>query len=97
MNHSKTTLAIASIMVAGALTGVALAILLQQAFAHRHQPLYALGTPRISVDGANGVKGLNGASGVNGNNANAAIGISSHGLNGLNGDAVANSWVFFLS
>jgi hypothetical protein len=62
MNHSKTTLAIASIVVAGVLTGVALAILLQQAFAHRHQPLYALGTPRISVDGAS-VKGLIGVNG----------------------------------
>jgi hypothetical protein len=65
MNHSKTTLAIASIVVAGVLTGVALAILLQQAFAHRHQPLYALGTPRISVDGANGTS-ANGSNGING-------------------------------
>jgi hypothetical protein len=91
MNHSKTTLTIASIMVAGALTGVALAILLQQALPYRHQHVYALGTPGTSVDGANGA---NGALGVSGNNANAAIGISSHRPNGLNGDAVANSWVF---
>ena len=88
MNHSRTTLAVASIMVAGALTGVALAILLQQSLAYRHQHVYGLGTPGTSVDGANG------ALGVNGNNANAAIGISSHGLNGLNSDAVAHSWVF---
>lgn len=88
MNRSKKTLAIASIMVAGALTGVALAILLQQALPYRHQHVYGLGTPGTSVDGANG------ALGVNGDNANAAIGISSHGPNGLNGYAVANSWVF---
>jgi hypothetical protein len=91
MNRSKTTLAIASIMVAGALTGAALAILLQQAFPYRHQHVYALGTPGTNVDGVNGDSG---ASGVNGNNANAANRISSHGRNGLNGDAVANSWVF---
>ena len=91
MNHSKTTLAIASIVVAGALTGVALAILLQQALAHRNQHVYALGTPGTSVDGANGVIGVNGASGANGNNAN---GISTHGHNGINGEAVANSGVF---
>jgi len=78
-------------MVAGALTGVALAILLQQSLAYRHQHVYGLGTPGTSVDGANGA---NGALGVSGNNANAAIGISSHRPNGLNGDAVANSWVF---
>ena len=91
MNRSKTTLAIASIMVAGALTGVALAILLQQSLPYRHQHVYGHGTLGTSVDGANGV---NGALGVNGNNANAAIGIISHGPNGLNGYAVANSWVF---
>ena len=91
MNRSKSTLAIASIMVAGALTGVALAILLQQGLPYRHQQVYGLGTPGTSVDGANGA---NGALGVNGNNANAAIGISSHGHNGLNGDAVANTGVF---
>jgi hypothetical protein len=91
MNHGKMTLTIASIMVAGALTGVALAILLQQALSYRHQHVYALGTPGTSVDDANGA---NGASGVNGNNANGANGISSHGSNGLNSDAVANSWVF---
>ena len=88
MNRSKTTLAIASFMVAGALTGVALAILLQQSLPYRHQHVYGLGTPGTSVDGANG------ALGVNGNNANAAIGIISHGPNGPNGDAVAHSWVF---
>jgi hypothetical protein len=88
MNHGKTTLAIALVVVAGALTGVALAILLQQSLPYRHQHVYDLGTPGTSVDGASG------ALGVNGNNAKAAIGISSHGLNGLNGDAVANSWVF---
>ena len=89
MNRSKTTLAIASFMVAGALTGVALAILLQQSLPYRHQHVYSLGTPGTSVDGANAY-----ALGVNGNNANAAIGIISHGPNGLNGYAVANSWVF---
>jgi hypothetical protein len=94
MNRSKSTLAIASIMVAGALTGVALAILLQQGLPYRHQHVYGLGTPGTSVDGANGANGANGALGVNGNNANAAIGINSHGPNGLNGYAVANSWVF---
>jgi hypothetical protein len=88
MNRSKTTLAIASFMVAGALTGVALAILLQQSLAYRHQHVYSLGTPGTSVDGANG------ALGVNGNNPNAAIGIISQGHNGLDGDAVTNSWVF---
>lgn len=91
MNNSKTTLAIASIIAVGALTGVALAILLQQALADRHQHVYALGTPGTSVDGANGA---NNASGVNGNNANTANSIISHGYNGINGDAVANSWVF---
>ena len=90
MNHSKTTLAIASIMVTGALTGVALAILLQQALPYKHQ-MFCSWYPGTSVDGANGA---NGALDVNGNNANAAIGISSHGPNGLNGHAVANSWVF---
>jgi len=88
MNRSKTTLAIASFMVAGALTGVVVAILLQQSLPYRHQHVYALGTPGTSVDGANG------ALGVNSNNANAAIGIISHGPNGPNGDAVAHSWVF---
>ncbi len=91
MNHSNTTLAVASIIAAGALTGVALAILLQEALPYRHQHVYALGIPGTSVDGANGA---NGASGVNGNNANGANGISSHGPNGHIGDAVANSWVF---
>lgn len=91
MNRSKTTLTIASIMVAGALTGAALAMLLQQALPYRHQHVYGLGSPGTSVDGANGA---NGALGVNGNNANAAIGIISHGPNGLYGYAVANSWVF---
>jgi hypothetical protein len=94
MNHSKTTLAIASIVVAGVLTGVALAILLQQSLVYRHQHVFALGTPGISVDGANGVKGLNGANGVNGNNANGANGISVNGSNGINGDVVANTGVF---
>jgi hypothetical protein len=72
MNHGKTTLAIALVVVAGALTGVALAILLQQALAYRHKHVYVLATPGTSVDGANGVKGVNGASGVDGNNANGA-------------------------
>ena len=72
MNHGKTTLAIALVVFAGALTGVALAILLHQALAYRHQHVYVLATPGTSVDGANGVKGVNGASGVDGNNANGA-------------------------
>jgi hypothetical protein len=72
MNHGKTTLAIALVVVAGALTGVALAILLQQALAYRHHHVYVLATPGTSVDGANGVEGVNGASGVDGNNANGA-------------------------
>jgi hypothetical protein len=91
MNHSRTTLAFASIMVAGTVTGVALAILLQQALATGRQHGYALGTPGTSVDAANGG---NGASGVNGNNANGADGISARGPNGINGDTVASSWVF---
>jgi hypothetical protein len=56
MNHSKTTLAIASIVVAGALSGVALGVLLQQTLAYRHQHEYALGTLGTNVDGVNGVK-----------------------------------------
>jgi hypothetical protein len=72
MNHGKTTLAIALVVVAGALTGVALAILLQQALAYRHHHVYVLATPGTSVDDANGVEGVNGASGVDGNNANGA-------------------------
>jgi hypothetical protein len=91
MNRSKTTLAIASIMVAGALTGIALAILLQQSLPYRHQHVYGLGTPGTSVDGANGA---NGALGVNDNNANATIGIISHGPHGFKGEAGTNSWVF---
>ncbi len=67
MNHSKTTLAIALIIVAGALTGVALAILLQQALAYRHQHVYALGTPGISVDGVSTANGISthGHNGIN--------------------------------
>jgi hypothetical protein len=72
MNHGKTTLAIALVVVAGALTGVALAILLQQALAYRHHHVYVLATPGTSFDGANGVEGVNVASGVDGNNANGA-------------------------
>jgi hypothetical protein len=67
MNHSKTTLAIALIIVAGALTGVALAILLQQALAYRHQHVYALGTPATSVDGVSTANGISthGPNGIN--------------------------------
>lgn len=92
MNHSKMTLIIASIVVAGALTGVVFAILLQQALAFRHHHVFVLGTPGISVDGANGVKGANGANGpstpgANGNNANGVSGNNDNGMNanGANG------------
>ncbi|MFZ0510142.1 MAG: hypothetical protein WAM14_00935 [Candidatus Nitrosopolaris sp.] len=70
VNHGKTTLVFASIVVAGALTGVALAILLQQSLAFRHQDVFALGTHETSVHGVNGVKGANGANGGTANGAN---------------------------
>lgn len=79
MNHYKLTLVIASIVFAGALTGVASAMLLQQAIAFRHHHVFVLGIPGTSVNGANGVKGANGANGTssngaNGNNTNGATG-----------------------
>ena len=60
MNHDKMTLVIASIVFAGALTGVASAILLQQALAFRHHHMFILGIPGTSVNVANGVEGANG-------------------------------------
>jgi hypothetical protein len=44
MNHSKTTLLLGSIVVAGALTGVALAILLKQFLEDREMDLSVIGT-----------------------------------------------------
>jgi len=57
MNHGKTTLIFASIVVAGALTGVALALLLQQLLVYRYQDMPVIGTRGTSVEGANGAKG----------------------------------------
>jgi len=79
MNYDKMTLVIASIVFAGALTGVASAILLQQALAFRHHHVLILGIPGTSVNVANGVKGANGvngtsSNGANGNNTNSANG-----------------------
>ena len=61
MNHGKTTLIFASIVVAGALTGVALALLLQQLLVYRHQDMPVIGTRGTSVECANGAKGVKGA------------------------------------
>src|SRR6266704_3817244 len=100
MNHGKMTLIIASIVVVGALTGVASAMLLQQVLAFRHHHVFVLGTPGSSVGGANGIKGGNGATGpsapgVNGNNADgfsgnndkgtSANGANDNNTNGANG------------
>ena len=91
MNHGKMTLIIASIVVVGALTGVASAMLLQQVLALRHHHVFVLGTPGSSVGGANGIKGGNGANGpsapgVNGNNADGVSGNNDNGTsaNGAN-------------
>lgn len=81
MNHGKTTLVFASIVVAGALTGVASAILL-------HQVVFVIDTHGTSVHGANGVKVVGGANGVkvvegaNGPGAPAVNGTRSNGANG---------------
>jgi hypothetical protein len=48
-------------MVAGALTGVALALLLQQLLVYRHQDMPVIITRGASVEGANGAKGVKGA------------------------------------
>jgi hypothetical protein len=61
MIHGKTSLIFASIVVAGALTGVALAILLQQLLVYRHQDMLVIGTRGSSVEGADGAKGVKGA------------------------------------
>ena len=79
MNHDKMTLVIASIVFAGTLTGVASAILLQQALAFRHHHVLILGIPGTSVNVANGVKGANG---VNGTSSNGANGNNTNGANG---------------
>jgi len=55
MNHGKTTLLLGSIVVAGALTGVALAILLKQYLDDREKDLYIIGTLGNSVPGKNDV------------------------------------------
>ena len=47
MNHSKTTLLLGSIVVAGALTGVALAILLEQFLEDREMDLSVIGTHSV--------------------------------------------------
>jgi hypothetical protein len=98
MNHGKT-LVIASIVVAGVLTGVASATLLQQVLAFRHHHVFVLGTPGSSVGGANGIKGGNGANGpsapglnglsANGSNDTSANGSNGNNTNGANGYA---SW-----
>jgi len=53
MNHGKTTLLFCSIVVAGALTGVALAILLKQFIEDREKDLSVIGTLGNSVHGKN--------------------------------------------
>jgi hypothetical protein len=55
MNHGKTTLLFGSIVVAGALTGVALAILLKQLLDDREKDLSVIGTLGNSVPGKNDV------------------------------------------
>ena len=55
MNHDKTTLLFGSIVVAGALTGAALAILLKQFLDDREKDLSIIGTP-----GKNDVKSAHG-------------------------------------
>jgi len=63
MNHSKTTLLLGSIVVAGALTGVALAILLKQFLEDREMDLSVIGTHGNSVHGKkDGVKSAYGPS-----------------------------------
>ena len=79
MNHGKTTLVFASIVVAGALTGVALAILLQQFLEYRHNDVFVIGNHETSVHGANDVKGVKGANGLG------AFGVSETSSNDANG------------
>jgi hypothetical protein len=55
MNHCKTTLIFGSIVVAGALTGVALAILLQQFLEDREKDVSVIGTHGNSIHGKNDV------------------------------------------
>jgi F0F1-type ATP synthase assembly protein I len=55
MNHGKTTLLFGSIVVAGALTGVVLAILLKQFLDDREKDLSVIGTLGNSVAGKNDV------------------------------------------
>jgi hypothetical protein len=55
MNHGKTNLIFGSIVVAGALTGVALAILLKQVLEDREKDLFVIGTHDNSVNGRNDV------------------------------------------
>lgn len=63
MNHGKTTLLFGSIVVAGALMGVALAILLKQFLDDREKDLSVIDTLGNSVPGKNGVvKGTYGLS-----------------------------------
>ena len=104
MNQGKK-LAIGSVVVAVALTGIASG-LLHQALASKNQHLFAIGPQGSSVHGANGpsgsganginANGANGtsANGANGNNTDGANGISTGGPNGINGNAEANSGVF---
>ena len=79
MNYDKMTLVIASIVFAGALTGVASAILLQQALAFRHHHVFILGIPGTSVNVANGVEVANGVNGTSSNGPNR------NNTNGANG------------
>lgn len=55
MNHGKTTLLFGSIVIAGALTGVALAILLKQFLEDTEKDLSIIGTHGNSVHGKNHV------------------------------------------
>jgi hypothetical protein len=55
MNHGKTTLLFGSIVVAGALTGVALGIALKQFLEDRETDLSVIGTHGNSVHGKNDI------------------------------------------
>ncbi len=55
MNNGKTTLIFGSIVVVGALTGVALAILLKQVLEDREKDLFVIGTHDNSVNSRNDV------------------------------------------
>lgn len=81
MNYGKTTLIFGSIVVAGALTGVALAILLQQFLEYRHKDAFIIGTHGNSVRGVNDVKGVKGVNGPS------VLGVSETSSNGANGGA----------